>query len=231
LSELDREKQQAERQIKTLTRDIERQRVTLNEKQLAKGALQAEINGKKSELAAKQAQKLAQETQLHAVEDQQLTNKQEIKKVERQMNDTARQIQQQTTLQQETKRLCDQAEAQLRNTERDLDRLTRQLNEKQNTHDKKKRIADNLIAQAEQRRTSQVAVDQELSQLSSTLQTRRAKINRKQRDIYTTSQHIQAQQSRRESQTNSVTDSRSCFEECDNEEDEQLVFDTQKRYA
>ncbi|CAF3087209.1 unnamed protein product [Rotaria sp. Silwood2] len=147
------------------------------------------------------------------------------------MNDTERQIQRQATLQQETKRLCDQAEAQLRNTERDLHRLTRQLNEKQNTYDKRKKVADNLTTQAEHRRTAQVTVDQELSQLSSTLQSRRAKIARTQRNIYQANQYIEAHETKQTYHTKNVTVGHGRFEEYDREDDEEHVTTKEKLYA
>ncbi|CAF1334854.1 unnamed protein product [Adineta steineri] len=187
-----REKLQAEGEIKRLTRDIERQHATLGEKQREKRTLDAEINGKKSELSAKQAQKLAREAQLHTVENQLVANRQAIKTIENKMHDTERKIHQQNTLQQETKRLCDQAEAQLSNIQRELNQFTQQLEDKTNIYDKKKEIADNLTTQYEKHRTSQLAVDQELSQLSSTLQSHRAKITGTQRNMYTTNQYTEA---------------------------------------
>jgi chromosome segregation ATPase len=110
---------------------MKRQRANLGQKQNTKGALKAEVSGKKSELAAKNAQKLAREAQLQTIEDQRADNKQALKSVERRIHETGNKIQQQTALQQETHRLRDQVEAQLRGTERDLECLNQQLNDKQ----------------------------------------------------------------------------------------------------
>jgi chromosome segregation ATPase len=231
LKEFTLEIQQAERSIKTLTHDMAKHRTNLNEKQFAKGGLQAEINGKKSELLSKQKQKLAQESQLHAVENQVLANKQSIRNVERQMYNTQQQIERQTTLQQETKRLCDEAKVQLQNTEHDVNRLNRELNEKQMAYDRKKKNTDILKTQAEQRRTSQRAVGDELSQLSSSLISRRAKIARTEINIYHANNRVEAHQTKQVSQTNTVTKKQERVETCDEEEDHQLVTNTQKLHV
>ncbi|CAF1467403.1 unnamed protein product [Adineta steineri] len=191
-AEQKREKQQTEREIHTLTRDIEKQRLTLDEKQREKDALDADVNEEKSELSAKQAQQLARDAQLHTVEDQLVANRQAIRTIERKMHDTEQKICRQNALLQEIKCFCDHAKAQLNNTQLELNRFTQQLEDKTNIYDKKKEIADNLITQYEKHRTSQLAVDQELSQLSSTLQSYRAKIAGTQRNMHTTNQYVEA---------------------------------------
>ena len=82
-----------------------------------------------------------------------------------------------------------------------------------------------MNTQVEQRRTSQVAVDQELSQLSSILQSRRAKIARIQLNIDATSQHIQAQQTRQTCRPNNIPD-RPRYEPPSDDEYEKPVFAT-----
>ena len=53
-----------------MTRDIDKQRATLYEKEHVKGMIQTQIEGKKSELSPKQAQKLARQNQLQLIQDQ-----------------------------------------------------------------------------------------------------------------------------------------------------------------
>jgi chromosome segregation ATPase len=193
-NQLAHKKEQVEQQITNTISTIESQRANLNEKRFSKDTLQRRTNWMKLELKEKYMDRRVYQTKLNDIEDEQSKNKTTIDILNKQINDTKVLIPPQKVLHQFAECSFNQVGEPIRRTRYDLDRLTTQMIKKQHHYCGKKNARSDLTHQVNQEKILQSAANKELSDLSRTLPSHRAKIARKQYSICEVNQSIAERQ-------------------------------------